>query len=126
MEGIVMGFRIVGTSSVTSMAGKSSLTAEQAFERLSQAPQGKNSKFEAVNEETGEHYDKAALKRLIARRVSSMPKGPRGEKRPPDVIGAAIMAAKIATGEITETAPKPSAAAELGKKGGQARAATLK
>jgi hypothetical protein len=28
-----------------------------------------------------------------------MPKGPRGEKRPGDVIGAAIKAAKIATGE---------------------------
>ena len=27
-----------------------------------------------------------------------MPKGPRGEKRPGDVIGAAIMVAKIATG----------------------------
>jgi hypothetical protein len=34
---------------------------------------------------------------------NGMPKGPKGEKRPADVIGAAIMAAKIATGEITET-----------------------
>jgi hypothetical protein len=48
------------------MAGKSSLTAEQAFERLS--PQSENFKFEAVDEETGRHYDKAALKRLIARK----------------------------------------------------------
>jgi len=32
-----------------------------------------------------------------------MPKGPRGEKRPGDVIGAAIMVAKIATGEIEDT-----------------------
>jgi hypothetical protein len=32
-----------------------------------------------------------------------MPKGPRGEKRPADVIGAAIMTAKIATGEIEDT-----------------------
>jgi hypothetical protein len=31
-----------------------------------------------------------------------MPKGPRGEKRPSDVIGAAIMVAKIATGEIDD------------------------
>ena len=31
-----------------------------------------------------------------------MPKGPKGEKRPPDVIGAAVMVAKIATGEIEE------------------------
>jgi hypothetical protein len=32
-----------------------------------------------------------------------MPKGPKGERRPADVVGAAIMAAKIATGEIVET-----------------------
>jgi hypothetical protein len=31
-----------------------------------------------------------------------MPRGPRGEKRPPDVIGAAMMVARIATGEIED------------------------
>jgi hypothetical protein len=31
-----------------------------------------------------------------------MPKGPLGEKRPGDVIGAAIMVARIATGEIED------------------------
>lgn len=31
-----------------------------------------------------------------------MPKGPRGERRPADVIGAAIMVARIATGEISD------------------------
>jgi hypothetical protein len=31
-----------------------------------------------------------------------MPKGPGGEKRPANVIGAAIMVAKIATGEIED------------------------
>ena len=31
-----------------------------------------------------------------------MPKGPKGEKRPTDVIGTAIKVAKIATGEIEE------------------------
>ena len=31
-----------------------------------------------------------------------MPKGPQGQKRPADVIGAAIRVAKIATGEIEE------------------------
>jgi hypothetical protein len=41
------------------------------------------------------------------------------------VIGAAIMVAKIATGEIVENPVKPSAAAELGQKGGKARAAKL-
>jgi hypothetical protein len=35
-----------------------------------------------------------------------MPKGPRGEKRPADVIGAAIMVAKIATGEIECRTPR--------------------
>jgi hypothetical protein len=35
-----------------------------------------------------------------------MPRGPRGEKRPADVIGAAIMVAKIATGEILDTPSK--------------------
>ncbi len=31
-----------------------------------------------------------------------MPKGPKGEKRPTDVIGAAVKVMKIATGEIEE------------------------
>ena len=31
-----------------------------------------------------------------------MPKGPKGEKRPADVVGAAVKVAKIATGEIEE------------------------
>lgn len=31
-----------------------------------------------------------------------MPKGPKGEKSPADVIGAAITVAKIATGETEE------------------------
>jgi hypothetical protein len=61
-----------------------------------------------------------------------MPKGPKGEKRPADVIGAAVMVAKIATGEIEEDywpeGPKPgkdAAAADLGKRGGAARANKL-
>ena len=32
-----------------------------------------------------------------------MPKGPQGQKRPADVIGAAVMVARIATGEDGET-----------------------
>lgn len=51
-----------------------------------------------------------------------MPKGPRGEKRPADAIGRAVMVAKIATGEIEEDRELSSAAAELGRKGGKARA----
>jgi len=51
-----------------------------------------------------------------------MPKGPRGEKRPADAVARAIMVAKIATGEIEEDRELSSAAAELGRKGGKARA----
>ena len=57
-----------------------------------------------------------------------MPKGPKGEKRPADAIGAAIKVAKIATGEIDEDIDndgKDKAAVELGKKGGAARAKNL-
>ena len=54
-----------------------------------------------------------------------MPKGPKGERRPGDVIGAAVMVAKIATGEIEEKAILKSAAAELGSKGGKARAKSM-
>jgi hypothetical protein len=57
-----------------------------------------------------------------------MPRGPKGEKRPADVIGAAIKVAKIATGEITEDVDesgKDKAAQALGRKGGEARAKAL-
>ena len=45
-----------------------------------------------------------------------MPKGPRGEKRPADMIGAAIKVARIATHEIEEDTDAKSAAAELGSR----------
>jgi hypothetical protein len=52
-----------------------------------------------------------------------MPKSPKGEKRPADAIGRAVMIGKIATGEIEdERETLASAAAELGRKGGKARA----
>jgi hypothetical protein len=59
-----------------------------------------------------------------------MPRGPKGEKRPADVIGAAVMIGRIATGEVEDAhTEKNAAAAELGKlggaKGGRARAAKL-
>ncbi len=54
-----------------------------------------------------------------------MPKGPRGEKRPADAIGRAIMVAKIATGEIEDERALSSAAAELGRKGGKKRAENM-
>ena len=53
-----------------------------------------------------------------------MPRGPKGQKRPADVIGNAILVAKIATGEVEEDTDdgKDKAAQALGKKGGKARA----
>ena len=60
-----------------------------------------------------------------------MPKGPRGEKRPADVIGAAVKVAKIATGEIEEDIDTPEkegkdpAAVSMGKRGGKARAQAM-
>ena len=57
-----------------------------------------------------------------------MPKGPKGEKRPADVIGTAIKVARIATGEIEDETTddgKNKAAQELGRLGGQARARKL-
>jgi hypothetical protein len=55
-----------------------------------------------------------------------LPKGPRGEKRPADVIGAAVKVMRIATGEETEElAPPLSPGQQLGKLGGAARAKKL-
>jgi hypothetical protein len=57
-----------------------------------------------------------------------MPKDPKGEKRPADVIGAAVKVMQIATGEIEEDINddgKDKAAVELGRKGGKARAEKL-
>ncbi len=53
-----------------------------------------------------------------------MPRGPKGEKRPADVVGNAVRVMEIATGQREEEIDgKPeSAAAELGRKGGKARA----
>ncbi|MBP9893607.1 MAG: RNA-binding protein [Planctomycetes bacterium] len=57
-----------------------------------------------------------------------MPKGPRGEKRPADVIGNAIKVARLAVGDEEETViddGKDPAAKALGAKGGRARAESL-
>jgi hypothetical protein len=55
-----------------------------------------------------------------------MPKTPTGAKRPADVIGNAVHVMRIATGQVEEKPePKNAAAAELGSKGGKARASTL-
>ncbi len=54
-----------------------------------------------------------------------MPKGPKGEKRPGDVIGAAILVGRIATGDDEDTKGKSPNRAKGGKAGGAARAKTL-
>jgi hypothetical protein len=60
-----------------------------------------------------------------------MPKGPQGQKRPADVIGAAVATMRILTGEDQEQLDTPEsdgkdpAAVALGKKGGAARAKSM-
>jgi len=57
-----------------------------------------------------------------------MPKGPKGQKRPADVIGNAVKVMRIATGEETEDVlddGKDPAAKSLGQRGGRARAKAL-
>jgi len=60
-----------------------------------------------------------------------MPKGPKGEKRPADVIANAVKVMQIATGEEEEDIDTPErsgkdpAAVSMGKRGGKARAAGL-
>jgi hypothetical protein len=54
-----------------------------------------------------------------------MPRGPRGQKRPADTIGCAVMVAKIATGEVTETIVVPTGKVRSGEAGGRARADKL-
>jgi hypothetical protein len=59
-----------------------------------------------------------------------MPRGPKGERRPADVIGAAVKVMHILTGEEpadygSETG-KDKAAQELGRKGGKKRCAYRK
>jgi hypothetical protein len=54
-----------------------------------------------------------------------MPRGPKGEKRPADVIGAAILVGRIATGDAEDKPSKAPNRAKGGKAGGAARAKTL-
>ena len=57
-----------------------------------------------------------------------MSRGPKGEKRPADVIGCAVKVMRIATGQIEEETPNSQSkgyARKGGLKGGKARAAVL-
>ena len=60
-----------------------------------------------------------------------MPRGPKGEKRPADVIGNAVHVMRIATGEVVEQVEGPGSVArqararKAGLQGGKARAEKL-
>lgn len=54
-----------------------------------------------------------------------MATGPRGEKRPADLIGAAVVVGRIATGEIMEELRRPSGRVRSGMAGAKARAEKL-
>lgn len=53
-----------------------------------------------------------------------MPKGPKGEKRPADVIGNVVHVMRIATGEVEGGQAPENPAAVLGRRGGATRAKT--
>ena len=62
--------------------------------------------------------------------IKPMPRGPKGEKRPADVISNAVHVMRVATGEAQDTVsdknPHAVALGKLGgKKGGKARAKRL-
>ena len=54
-----------------------------------------------------------------------MPKGPRGKKRPADVIGNAVKVMQITTGEVGRSYPSTQPPPRLGSRGGKARARKL-
>jgi hypothetical protein len=60
-----------------------------------------------------------------------MPRGPKGERRPRDMIGNAVHVMRIATGQIEDKVPSPEdegkdpAAVALGRRGGKARAEAM-
>ena len=54
-----------------------------------------------------------------------MPNGPRGEKRPADVIGNAMMVARLSVGLEAEELKQPSGRVRSGHAGAKARAASM-
>ena len=54
-----------------------------------------------------------------------MPKGPKGEKRPADVIGCAVQVARLSVGLETEELREPSGRVRSGHAGAKARAESL-
>jgi hypothetical protein len=54
-----------------------------------------------------------------------MPSGPRGERRPADVIGCAITVALLSVGDTSEDLKEPSGRVRSGHAGAKARADKL-
>jgi len=57
-----------------------------------------------------------------------MPTGPKGQKRPADVVSNAVHVMRVLTGEADDDTPddgKDKAAQSLGRRGGAARAASM-
>lgn len=69
-------------------------------------------------------YAKTAHTFTMKRTGLKMPIGPKGEKRPANVIGNAVKIVQIATGEVEDDGKDPDGKA-MGAKGGKARAAKL-
>jgi hypothetical protein len=55
----------------------------------------------------------------------TVPRGPKGEKRPADVIGNAVHVMRIATGEIVEDLKSKSGRSRSGRAGADARTKAL-
>lgn len=54
-----------------------------------------------------------------------MPRGPRGEKRPADLVGCAITVARLSIGDMEEKVTQPSGKVRSGHAGARARAGKL-
>lgn len=78
-----------------------------------------------ITEEIGPIADALAI---VKNNRNEMPTGPKGQKRPADVIGNAVKVMRIATGEEAEEFEKDGkdpAAKALGAKGGRKRAENM-
>ena len=54
-----------------------------------------------------------------------MPTGPRGERRPADVIGCAVAVARLSVGDASEPTKEPSGRVRSGRAGAKARSEAL-
>lgn len=54
-----------------------------------------------------------------------MPTGPRGEKRPANAVGLAVLVGKTATGEVEDSIDKVKTTTGKGRPGGTAKATKL-